>query len=623
MEQEKKPLEFIEEFPPVSTEAWETLIMQDLKGADYEKKLIWQTAEGLKVKPYYREEHLNDLKTQHTLPCESPFVRGNNKNGNHWLIRQEIAEDKPDDANVKAVNALAKGAQSVALNVSSCTSYKDVTALLKDIDLATADVHFYGASSYLQFVKFLRNACEELGLPNDKLKGSLNFDSLGYFLAHGTFYASIDSNFVELQQLIGMVKKDFPLLKFINVNAHRVHNAGGLLTQEMAVALSIGVEYLSQLTSKGENIDEVAAGMTFTLAIGSNYFLEIAKIRAMRMLWSAIVNAYAPQKEISKYMHIHSITGSWNKTIYDPHVNMLRATTEAMSAAVGGCDVMSILPFDNVYKKSDRFSERISRNLQIILKEEAYFDKIVDAAAGSYYVENLTYALAEAAWQLFLEIDAKGGYIKYAQSGELMELIDKSAMLKQDELAKRKVTLLGTNQFPNNNEEMLSRIEPMTGAVKLTALKEKRLSQHFEALRLATEDFVKRGNEIPKVFLLTIGNPAMRKARATFSMNFFGCAGFKIIDNNGFGTVDDAVKSALESKADIIVLCSSDEEYDTIGCDITKGIKETSPKVIVVVAGNPADAIDRLKKAGVDEFIHMRSNVLQTLQNFSSSMGII
>ena len=611
-----------DEFSPISTETWEKLIQEDLKGADYEKKLVWKT-DGLKIKPYYRAEHIKDKGFVETLPGQAPFVRGNRKNDNNWTIRQDIEEESPAVANLKAREALEKGAEAIALNVSNCFKTMDMVNLLKEINLEKVSVHYYGASSYIQLADLIVKASIELDFDSRKLKGSFNFDCLGYYLAHGSFYASLDSNFIELSQLLDTAKRDFPLIKVINVNADLIQNSGGSLTQELAYSLAIGTEYITKLIPKGQTIDDVASRMQFTFAIGTNYFLEIAKLRSVRLLWSSIIEQFKPVNDISKYMTIHSVTSKWNKSIFDPHVNMLRCTTEAMSAAIGGCDSMTILPFDVSYKSSDKFSERVARNLQIVLKEEAYFDKIVDISAGSYYIENLTESIADASWQMFLDVEKKGGFIEVANSGEISEAIEIIAVKKQEDLALRRQILLGTNQYPNYSEKMLGKIEPKTKPSQLKGKKELRLSQFFDALRLATEDYVNKGNAAPKVFLLPIGNIAMRKARAGFALNFFACAGYQVLDNNGFKTTDESVKEALKSSADIIVICSSDEEYATLGVEIVQAVKLADKNKIVIIAGNPTESIEILKQAGVDEFIHVKTNLLVALTGFSRRLGII
>ena len=610
-----------EDFQPISTEAWEALIHEDLKGADYEKKLVWKT-EGLKLKPYYRAEHIQHLNVPKTIPGQAPFVRGNKKD-NNWVIRQDIDDESPSVANAKAIDALNKGAEAIALNVAFCKTEQDMVDLLRGINLEAVSIHYYGASSYIQMADLLIKATKTLDFDSKKLKGSFNFDCLGYFLTHGGFYGSTESNFTELSQLIDTGKINFPLIKLINVNAHQIHNSGGSLTQELAFSLAMGNEYITNLLSKGQAIDDILSNMQFTFAIGSNYFLEIAKIRAARLLWSAITAQYNPLKENAKYMVIHSVSSLWNKTIYDAHVNLLRCTTEAMSAAIGGCDSMTILPFDVAYKTGDAISNRIARNIQIVLKEEAYFDKIVDISAGSYYIENLTESIAEAAWDLFLDVENKGGFVETANNGEIDLAIDATAYKKQEDLAMRRQILLGTNQYPNNAEKMLDKIQPLTKASALKGKKEVRLAQSFEALRLATEDYVSKGNTTPKVFLLNIGNLAMRKARAGFAVNFFACAGYQIIDNNGFKTPEEGTKEALKSKAEIICICSSDEEYATLGIEIAQGLKKADTSKIVIVAGNPTASIDLLKQAGVDEFINVKTNVLNTLNAFNSRLGVI
>ena len=611
-----------DEFPPISTEAWEALIREDLKGADYEKKLVWKTVEGLKLKPYYRAEHLENLDFTKTIPEHAPFVRGNRKD-NNWIIRQDIDEESPLAANAKAHDALKRGAEAIALNVSSCKKTQDLVNLLKGIDLNIVNIHYFGASSYLQLADLLVKASKVLDFDSKNLKGSFNFDNLGYFLAHGSFYASMDSNFVELSQLFDIAKRDFPLIKIINVNAQLIHNSGGSLTQELAFSLAIGTEYITNLVSKGQPVDDVLSRIQFTYAIGSNYFLEIAKIRAARLLWSAITAEFKPLHESSKYMTIHSTTSLWNKTIFDSYVNLLRCTTEAMSAAIGGCDSMTVLPFDIAYKSGDIISNRIARNIQIILKEEAYFNKIADAAAGSYYVENLTESIAEASWQLFLDIESKGGFIEAANNGAIDEAIEIIAARKQEDLAMRRQILLGTNQYPNYAERMLGKIEPLTKASALKGKKTNRLAHSFEALRLAVEDYINKGNCTPKVFLLNIGSLSMRKARAGFAVNFFTCASYEVIDNNGFKTPEEGIKAALESKAKIICICSSDEEYATLGVEIVQHIKKADKDKIVIIAGNPAASVEILKQAGVDEFIHVKTNVLTALGKLNSMLGVI
>ncbi|MDE7442562.1 MAG: methylmalonyl-CoA mutase small subunit, partial [Muribaculaceae bacterium] len=304
--------------------------------------------------------------------------------------------------------------------------------------------------------------------------------------------------------------------------------------------------------------------------------------------------------------------------IYDAHVNLLRSQTEAMSAALAGVDSITVVPFDTPYKTPDEFSERIARNQQFLLKEESHLDKVVDPAGGSYYVETLTASIAQEAWKLMLEVEAAGGFFAQVNAGTVQTAVNASCEKRHADMARRKEILLGTNQYPNFNEMAAEKIEK-TGCscgcaekAEGTGLSTKRQASDFEELRLATEHAANR----PKVFMLTIGNLAMRLARSQFSANFFGCAGYEIIDNLGFQTVEEGIEAAMAKEADVVVLCSSDDEYATLA---PEAFRVLNGRAEFVVAGAPA-CTDDLKAVGIENFIHVRSNVLDTLRAFNAKL---
>ena len=352
--------------------------------------------------------------------------------------------------------------------------------------------------------------------------------------------------------------------------------------------------------------------------------MELAKFRAGRMLWAEIVKAYNPECECACKMKVHAVTSQFNQTIYDAHVNLLRSMTETMSAALAGVDSIETLPFDLQYKCPDEFSERIARNQQLLLREESHLDKVVDPAGGSYYIEVLTASIAEQAWKLFLDVEEKGGFRAIVENGELQKAINESNVKRHTDVARRKEILLGTNQYPNFNEKALDKVNEgkccncgcaadgkvADGAVDFINFD--RAASQFEQLRLDTE----RSGKRPKVFMLTIGNLAMRLARAQFSANFFGCAGYEIIDNIGFESVKAGVDAAMEKGADIVVLCSSDDEYAQYA---PEAYKELNGRALFVVAGAPA-CMDELKAQGIEDFIHVRVNVLDTLIGFNAKL---
>jgi methylmalonyl-CoA mutase len=352
--------------------------------------------------------------------------------------------------------------------------------------------------------------------------------------------------------------------------------------------------------------------------------MEIAKLRAGRMLWAFILKEFGASEEMCK-MNIHAETSDWNKTVYDPYVNMLRTQTEAMSSVLGGLDSYTVKPFNSVYEDTTEFSERIARNQQLLLKEESHFGKIADPAAGSYYIESLTESISEEAWKLFLDVQEKGGYLAAFKAGFVQETIKATAQKRDMAVATRKENFLGTTQFPNFGEvaekeldaALFEAYDKTEADSECETLKPYRGAQAFEAMRYKTDVYAKE-NGRPKVMMFPIGNLNMRKARAQFACNFFACAGFDVEDHNGFQSVEEGVNFVTEKNAKIVVVCSSDDEYATIVPEVFEALKG---KATVVVAGAPACA-EELKAKGIENFINVKSNVLETLKAYQAELGI-
>ena len=369
----------------------------------------------------------------------------------------------------------------------------------------------------------------------------------------------------------------------------------------------------------GVDVDLAARQMKFYMGVSENYFMEIAKFRAARLLWAQIVKQYEPKDDNSAKMCINATTTTYNQTLFDSYVNLLRSQTEAMSAALGGVHSMVVTPFNVSYEKPTDFSERIARNQQLLIKEESHFDRIVDPSAGSYYIEHLTDALAQEAWKIFLKIEDEGGFMEAVKKGIVQDDINATNVKRHGDAAKRKEFLLGTNQFPNFTEKSDGK-RPVGACgcgcgceAPFKKLESTRLAADFEDLRIHTEE-----TKVPTAFMLTIGNLAMRQARAQFSCNFLACAGYKVIDNLGFKTVEEGVDAALEAKADIVVICSSDDEYAEYAIP---AFKYLNGRAMFVVAGAPA-CMEDLKAAGIENFIHVRCNVLETLKEYNQKLGI-
>ena len=610
-----------DQFPPVSTEEWRAKVEVDLKGADFNKKLVWRTNEGFNVQPMYRAEDIKDLKTTDSLPGEYPYVRGT-KTNNDWYIRQEIEVCCPKAANEKATEILGKGVTSLGFKLKEDIDAEGLKTLLAGIDLAKVEVNFDCCpNKALQLAKDLVEVVKAAGAA-DTFSGSIGFDPFRRLLKHGKdFPKDIKALAAEIVKAVADVKN----LRVLAVNTDKLCNAGAYIYQELGYALSWGNEWLSQLTDAGIDATEAAKRIKFNMGISTNYFMEIAKFRAARMLWAQIVKQYEPKCDCACKMNVHATTSEFNQTIFDAYVNLLRSQTESMSAALAGVDSITVTPFDKQYKNPDEFSERLARNQQLLLKEESHLDKIVDPAGGSYYVETLTMSIANEAWKLFLATEEQGGFYAALKAGEVQKAVNESSDKRHTDVARRKESLLGTNQFPNFNEIANDKIkceggkcccghnndaEAETDAVE--ALKNTRAASEFEALRLETE----RSGKRPKVFMLTIGNLAMRLARSQFSANFFACAGYQIIDNLGFDTVEAGVEAAMEKQADVVVLCSSDDEYATLA---PEAFKVLAGRAEFVVAGAPACS-DDLKAVGITEFVNVRSNVLETLKAFNAKL---
>ncbi len=590
------------EFPPVTTADWEKKIKEDLRGEDYDKKLIWRTADDLHLSPYYRQEDLTDLSWLGAEPSQFPYLRGNQDISNGWMIRQDLVVRDAMESNKIAVKLLSRGTGSLGFLLPE--DLPSISKLLKDIPLQEVPVNFDAGPHPELIIDQLSGLIRDLDIEPDQLSGCVENDPLAAFCMNRCGADELNALLEKLPALLETAET-FRDLRMISIRGDHYHNSGANPAAELAWSLAAGCEYLDRLTGAGLEINRIVPKIQFHFATGPVYFMEIAKLRAARLLWSHIVKAFDPKDARSGKTFIHSSTSGWNQTVYDPHVNILRGTTEAMSAIIGGTNSLSVLPFDHPYRDSTEFSRRLAGNIQIILKEESYFDKVIDPGAGSYYIEKLTDALASKAWDLFTEIENSGGFYQALCSNTIQKQIRETADTRIQEIATRKEILLGTNEYPNFEERIPDDYQPG----KLDAVKNIRAASEFELLRLKTE----RSDPVPAVFMFTFGPVSMRRARAVFSCNFFACGGFRIIDNIGFSTVEEGLQAISEQQPEIVILCSADDEYPGLVKEFMYSLKNGP---ILVIAGHPKDHIDTLSKMGVEHYIHLRSDVLKELKKF-------
>ncbi len=605
------------EFPPVPTEKWEEVITADLKGADYERKLVWKTGEGFNVRPYYRAENLEGIKFLGSQAGEFPYVRSTHAH-NRWRVHQTVSVVCPKEANAEALKILNAGVDSLGFCIASADfSAADLDTLLKDICIPAVEITFCGEKT-AHVAELVLAKVEKEGIAKEDVRIAFCIDPLVKGLSSKGEFCSPNGEkcIARIVELIHKTK-EYKHVRIVTVAGQTFGNSGSTIVEELAFTLSAGHDYLVRLTDAGLDVDAAARKLRFSFSVSSNYFMEIAKFRAARMLWANIVKGYGPAKNCACKMQIHAETSRWNQTVYDPYVNMLRGTTEAMSATIAGVHSLEVMPFDASFENPTEFSKRIARNVELLLKNESHFDQVVDPAGGSYYVENLTQSIAAEAWKLFLEIEEKGGYTEAYKAGLIVERIKASAAAKDKNIATRRQTLLGANQYPNFTEVAGKEITAESVTRKQAegnVLVPYRGAMAFEEMRL----HVDRSGKEPKAFMLTCGNLGMARARSQFSCNFFACAGIKVIDNTYFKSIEEGAKAALESKAQIVVVCASDDDY----AEAAPKVKELlGGKAILVVAGAPACAPE-LEAQGITNFINVKSNVLETLKFYLKEMGI-
>lgn len=635
-------MKLFEEFPPIPKEVWEEAILKDLKGQDYEKRLIWNTKEGFSIRPYYREEDV-----QKPLPSP-PGMPGN------WtpveVINQQSMEDclywiekslSYEACGIKIISQWTPNGL-IGVKLDSKESFqefsKKIIQLIQKLKLPIhKDYPFqlywdssYASLAYLEFWLELEKETYNLPIEVHFLNNPLN-----YPIIYGKPYATWEKIWEDIK--IGVenwnknISSQHPI-SVLAVDTRIFRESGANITQELALALSMGTEYLNQLTDKGIKPEDCSSSIVFYFSCGSNYFFEIAKFRTFRFLWNQVLETWGvPQPQ--RKTHILAETIQWNLTLYDPYVNMLRVTTEAMAAILGGVNSLIIHPYDTPFSLGDDFSRRIARNVHHLLRYESYLDKVVDPASGSYYLEILTREFAQTAWHLFQEWEKNGGYIPCIQKGIIQKQIRDQQTSLVEEILSRKITLLGTNQYPNPKDRAPKLNLPLGNPnapnpyVKFTQdintppveiLQPQRAAIPFEELRKKMEERVLQNNGIfPKVYLFQSGNKAMRTARAVFSTNFFGVLGLDIIDTGGTESPKDKFAELESFQPDILVYCSSDEEYLPFVQNTIREIQKISPKTRFFIAGNP-ETKEELTKLGIEGFIHIKSHLYNTLKEIFS-----
>ena len=700
----------LDEFKPPTYEEWKQNCIALLKGAPFEKKMYTRTYEGITFEPMYTRRMTDDILPRTEFPGMDDFLRGARPNGyieKPWGIAQSCDETLPEENNellrheadkgstiyhirldtASLLNQDAKDAGKIGDEGCNITTVEDMYKLLDGLKLEEHPLYLYCGASALPMLSLTAAAVQAKGEKLKKIKGFIGADPLGELMQRGQNYAALTQLYDEMAASAQWAIANAPNLRTIMVRSDALSRGGANDVQEIAGTLAAGVTYLRELQKRGLSIDEAAGQIMFGFSMGANFFMQIAKLRAVRPVWAQIVQAFGGSEDAQR-MHIHARPALFFKTVYDPYVNMLRNTTEIFSGVVGGVDSYENAPFDEPIRKGDEFSRRIARNVQVILQEEFGLLQPIDPAGGSWAVETLTGQIKEKIWAKFQEIEAQGGIYKILEDGSLQA--DVAAVLADrfKNLELRRDRIVGNNMYPNMAEKRLDprpedaaglkqqrmaaveeyladideefkaecldklknaaqeKITAAIGAAKAGAtlaelrkalqaedqaaetiapILPHRWSERYEALRKLTEDYrdAHDGDNV-RIFLANMGPIPQHKARAEFSTSFLQVGAFEILGNNGFKTTDEAAAAAKESGADAVVICSTDAAYPDIVPELAPKLRAALPEATIYLAGAaPKDLEPGYREAGVDDFVSVRANCYKILQFLQKKKGMI
>lgn len=635
------------EFPPVTTEDWKAKIEKDLKGTPFER-LIWKTGQGFEMQPFYRSSDLKKVSLPlQALPGDVPFLRGKKADGNHWKIASEIDCKEPKEALQRAKEAIEHGVSALVLYLDSdygisVNSSSDLEPIGRLCSEKSVELHFRteGLSAIL---------ASELKVPAN-LSGSWGVSPLEWATKNGKWNAAYSKL---LSELLQKSEKDSPNMRLLGIDSSLFQTAGARTVDEIAYVLSQFSDYANLFLENGLSLDSLCKNTVINLSVSSSYFPEITKFRSIRILLSRILEVYGAHPSAASDLRIHASTSRWNMTAYDPYTNMLRATTEAMSASIGGADLICVLPFDSALDRSSSFSSRIARNVQHLLQNESHLDKVVDPAGGSYFLESLTESICEHSWAIFQSLEKEGGYLESLKKGVLQKRLSDALSERKKSLNQRKEILLGTNQYPNSQDTLESKrvasekknepasMNPSAPLQSISALASSRkwselensiplsgetitestvqahrLSEDFEGLRQKSQS----GSFSKKILLLPLGKPAMRQARTIFAQNFLNCGGFEVLDPGPLDSPNKAIEVTRSEKPQGVVLCSSDEEYPEFMESVIQKLKSEFPNLLCILAGEAGENEKMFIQSGIQKFIHRKSNVFETLQEIQSQL---
>ncbi|MFA0963280.1 methylmalonyl-CoA mutase family protein [Roseivirga sp. BDSF3-8] len=614
MSESDKNLQLKEYFKEITPEEWRTKAEKDLKGASLDK-LTSICYEGIPIKPLYTSapEGAADRYGRHT-PYEGPEPEAR-----HWTNYELIPLASEKEANHMALKALENGADGIIFDLQKDADL-NFDDLMRDIMPQYCHVSFTGGPTTLVCIKNYLKYIVSQDLPAEEVRGFLKYDPFYPLLTQNNLN---EKSFALLKNIMD-TSSTMPGFRGLTVSGSVFHESGADTVVETAMMISAVTELIDRLSESDFSPEILFHNLVLSVRCGREFFLEIAKLRALRFLVTKLAHAYGLTSFTGDDIYLHVNTARFDKTLFDPHTNMLRNTTEAMSAIIGGCNSLHVIPYDEIFRPVSSFSTRISRNVSLILKEESYLNKVVDPAAGSYYIESLTDDIANNAWKIFLEMEELGGFVKAYHSGYIQDQVEKGANARKVKTASRRDVFVGVNQYANASEILdpdALKLKKYTPGEEGPVLTPYRGAWPFEQLRLKTEKFVKRmGREHrPNIEPILLSNTAMAKARASFATGFFASAGFGSLDEMIVDNVKENAKKAGQQRADIIVFCGSDEDYRHNARQAAEKFRSGCKGKLLILAG-PPEALEEGYAGLFDYLIHRKSNAIEILEQIQEKV---
>ena len=586
------------DFNPVTKQEWIEKVNIDLKGDDFNKKLVWKNQSNIDIPPFYTSEDKQD------------YLKNTGENSQSLINYRHIDCPTEENANKYALKAIEEGINGLLFDIKESVV---VSRLLEDINLNEIAVAFILRGHEIAFAIDFFDFVTAEEIDKEKLRGYIDLDLIANYVTKGIMNPGHCNKAAVIAELASV----FPNFKAITISGTTFLDSGANQVQEVAYTLNSLVCFIEKYEDRSISLETIFNNLHFQLAIGSEYFIEIGKFRAFKSLLQQIAKKY----DIVEFSYtITGKTSIWSKSVTDAHTNLLRATTEAMSAILGNVDGVLIDAYDKEFNEGSDFSSRIAGNISTILKEESYFGKVANPIDGCYYIEQISSKIANKALELFKEIEAKGGFYEAFESELIQQPIAKIRYEKIKLLSQRRLAMVGVNKYPNLMEKISSEIlseGERNPNPKL--LKPRRASLEIEAIRKTTEELVKNFYQRPIVELSSFGHLTMRKARASFAYDFLGVSGFEILQEKSYESALQAAKESAKSATQVVVICSSDQDYDESALAFVNAFRALNTDKVLLLAGAPTN-LNELSEAGLDGCIHMKSDVIATISSIQNKI---